>query len=621
MGANFRLGPWLVEPSLSTVSRNGSAVHLEPKVMEVLVCLARQPGEAVTKDQLLKTVWPETFVSDDALTRAISELRRVLEDDAREPDFIQTIPKRGYRLVAQVQPVNGAPSTTTSAATDSKARLDSGKWRLRAGVFAIALFAVLFFGSRGIRRVHSGIDTPSIHSIAVLPLQNLSGDPNQEYFSDGMTDALITDLAQIDSVRVISRTSSMQYKQTKKSLPEIARELNVDGIIEGTVQRSGDRVRITAQLIQGASDKHLWAKSYERETRDVFELERDVTADVARQVRARLTSPGRVSPAQSRPVNPDALDAYLQGNYYLSEWGSGFADGTLIKAREHLQQAIDTDPGFAPAYVGIAFTHENLMRGSSKDVAIALESAKKAIALDPNYSDAHETLGWIKLHHFWDWVGAEEEFRTAITLNPSNAGGHYSLCDLLRALGRMDDALKECQVAQELDPNQDQLSEIFCYRHEYDRAIEQQLRWIDRYPNDAIKHFELYKLYVLKAMHKEAVQELARSATLLGFEEVALRIRQSFIRSGFEAAMQEWASEIEHLNASKQAFLPMSAADVYAILGDKDNSFRWLEQACQHPELTGIDDGLIDLKTDPLLDSLRSDQRYKDLLRRVGLPP
>ena len=615
MGANFRLGPWLVEPSLNTVSRNGSSVHLEPKVMTVLVCLAQQPGEAVTKDQLLKTVWPDTFVSDDALTRAISELRQALDDDAREPRFIQTIPKRGYRLVAQVQPVNGAPSTTTSAATP-----DSGKWRLRAGVFAIALFAVVFFGSRVIRRVHSGIDTPSIHSIAVLPLQNLSGDQNQEYFSDGMTDALITDLAQIDSVRVISRTSSMQYKQTKKSLPEIARELNVDGIIEGTVQRSGDRVRITAQLIQGASDKHLWANTYERDTRDVFELERDVTADVARQVRARLSSPSRVPPAQSRPVNPDALEAYLQGSYYLSKWGSGFADETLKKAREHFQHAIDTDPSFAPAYVGSAFTHENLMRGSSEDVSIALQSAKKAIELDPSYADAHETLGWIKLHHFWDWAGAEGEFRTAITLNPSNAGGHYSLCDLLRSLGRMDDALKECQIAQELDPNQNQLSEIFYYRREYDRAIEQQLRWIDRYPNDAIQHYELYRLYILKTMHKEAVQELERSATLLGFEEIALRIRQSFTRSGFEAAMQEWANEIEHLNASEQAFLPTSAADVYAILGDKDHAFYWLEQACQHHELASMDDGLLDLKTDPLLDPLRSDQRYKDLLRRIGLP-
>ena len=184
----------------------------------------------------------------------------------------------------------------------------------------------------------------------------------------------------------------------------------------------------------------------------------------------------------------------------------------------------------------------------------------------------------------------------------------------------MNDALKECQIAQELDPNQDQLSEILYYRREYDQAIEQQLRWIDRYPDDGLKHYELYRLYVLKAMYKEAVQELARSLTLFGFEDLAVRIHHSFARAGFDAAMQEWANEIEHLSEAKQAFVPMSAADVYAILGDKDRAFSWLEQAYQHPELASIDDGLIDLKTDPLLDSLRSDPRYQDLLRRIGLP-
>jgi tetratricopeptide (TPR) repeat protein len=225
------------------------------------------------------------------------------------------------------------------------------------------------------------------------------------------------------------------------------------------------------------------------------------------------------------------------------------------------------------------------------------------------------------LHHFWDWAGAEEEFRTAITLNPNSAGAHYSLCDLLRSLGRMNDALKECQIAQELDPNQDQLSEILYYRREYDRAILLQRRWIDRYPNDGIKHYELYRLYVLKGMDKEAVQELERSAELFGSDAAAARIRRGFARSGYKGAIGAWAEEIERLDATKEAFLPTSAADAYVILEDDDRAFYWLEQAYQHPELVSIDDGLADLKTDPALDPLRSDPRYKDLLRRVGLPP
>jgi TolB-like protein/Tfp pilus assembly protein PilF len=554
-------------------------------------------------------------------------LRRVFEDDAREPRIIQTIPKRGYRLVAPVEPVNGVPSipaTLPYSQADAPTKVSTSSSRVRAGFLALAilLLVVLVAGSGTIRHwLSAGSSSPPIRSIAVLPLQNLSGDPNQEYFSDGMTDALITDLAQIGSVRVISRTSSMQYKQTKKSLPEIARELNVDGIIEGTVQRSGDRVRITAQLIQGAADKHLWANSYEQDVRDVFALERSVTEDIARQVRARLTTSNRAPFAQPQQVNPDALEAYLQGNYHLSRSGSGFADEELRKAQQCFNEAINADPKFAPAYVGMANAHEGLMRGSRDDWEIAERSAKKAVEIDPSYSDAHDTLGGIRLHRSWDWAGAEEEIRTSIALNRNSAGGHRSLCALLGSLGRLDEALEECQIAQELDPNQDQLSDILYFRREYDRAIEQQLRWLSRYPDNGIGHSELFHCYWQKGMHKEAIQELEQTAVLFGKNEIARLIRQGFVVSGPEGAMRAWAKELERVNSTNEAFLPLSTAQAYAALGDKDHAFYWLEQAYQHTELASLDDGLMDLKVDPMLDPLRSDPRYQDLLRRVGLPP
>ena len=300
MGTDFRIAAWLVQPQLNTVSNNGSTVRLEPKVMEVLVCLAQHAGQPVSKEELLQTVWSNTFVTDDVLKRSISELRRVFEDDVRESRIIQTIPKRGYRLLVAVEPVNGVQSVPP--AQPGQESLKAGRnWRtlaLFSGGVAALLFLLLgasYFFSR--ERLFGKSADPQIRSIAVLPLQNLSGDPSQEYFSDGMTDALITDLAQIGSLKVISRTSSMQYKQSKKSLPEIGRELSVDGIVEGSIQRSGDRVRITAQLIHGPSDRHLWANSYEGDFRDVFAsgTERD----------ARHRTPGS-SPAHVQPATTDA---------------------------------------------------------------------------------------------------------------------------------------------------------------------------------------------------------------------------------------------------------------------------------------------------------------------------
>jgi tetratricopeptide (TPR) repeat protein len=307
-----------------------------------------------------------------------------------------------------------------------------------------------------------------------------------------MTDALITDLAQIGSVKVISRTSSMQYKQTRKSLPEIARELNVDGIIEGTVQRSGDRVRITAQLIHGPSDKHLWANSYERDARDTFALERDVTEEIARQVRTRLRTPSNAPLAQPLPVNPKALDAYLQGNYYLTRGERGFNDDEKKRAAEYFQQAIDAEPGFVPAYIGLAWAHDNRMLGSSEDSVIRREAAERALKLDPNSAEGLQILANIKWNDF-DWSGAEKEYRQAVVLNPNSSSTHDGFSDFLGAMGRLDEGLREGLLAQELDPNEDHLSNILCMRGEYDRAIELLQRIAASHPDDGMAHYNLYR--------------------------------------------------------------------------------------------------------------------------------
>jgi TolB-like protein/DNA-binding winged helix-turn-helix (wHTH) protein/tetratricopeptide (TPR) repeat protein len=628
VGTDFRVGAWLVRPSLNTVCRNGASFHLQPKAMEVLVSLARQPGEVLPKDQLLKTVWADTFVTDDVLIRSISELRRVFEDDARQPTIIQTIPKRGYRLVAPVEPADGTtgiPAVSEgSRADNSQGNSTRDRW-LGPGAFAgAALLLVLLIASSG--KIHrwlsAGSGSPSIHSIAVLPLQNLSGDDKQEYLSDGVTDLLITDLAQISSLKVISRTSTMLYQQTKKTLPEIAHELNVDGIVEGTVLRSGDRVRITAQLIYAPSDRHVWANSYERDVRDILALERDVTGDIARQVQARLSTQSRVPTAEPQVTNPIALEAYLQGNYHLKGYFRGSGDEEKRKAAEYFQQAIDADPTFAAAYVGMTWAHRDLLWPSSRDVEIFKRSVARAVELDPSSSDAHHALGVSKWSN-WEWSGAEEEYRRAIALSPNSADAHNSLCWLLFSVGRADEGFRECQMAQELDPGQDHLAEALYLRGDYDHAISLIQMMLQRDPDNVYEHDGLYESYAVKGMQEESLKELAKAFSLFGMPQAAARIQHASEVSGYFVGFRQAAKEVEDLQSAQQAYAPVNLALIYTILGDKDRAFYWLEHAYEHHDRhwLSIDMSLDWLRIDPLFKPLRTDPRYVDLLRRIGLPP
>jgi len=619
---DFRIAAWLVEPGLNTVSRNGITAHLEPKVMEVLACLARHAGKPVSKEELLQTVWPNTFVTDDVLKRSISELRRLFENDVRESRVIQTIHKRGYRLLVPVEPINGAQSTSP-AQQSQESRKVGRNWRMLAllsgglAALLVILLGALYLSSK--ERVSGKNADPQIRSIAVLPLENLSGDPGQEYFSDGMTDALITDLAQISSLKVISRTSSMQYKQTKKSLPEIGRELGVDGIIEGATQRSGDRVRITAQLIHGSSDRHLWASTYEGDFRDVFALERNVTEDIARQVQARLSTTDHRPALQPRQTNPTALEAYLQGNYHLNKFGRGSGVEEVRKASDYFQQAIDADPNFALAYIGMGNAHGVLPVSSREDWEIQRKAAEKARALDPNSSEAEAMLA--PGPDNFDWSVAEQAYRKAIALNPSNAQARDDFCTLLAEGGRLDEALQECQIAQELDPNNDHLSGILYWRGEYDHAVAILQMMVERHPDDGGLHYLLFDCYVKKQNYKGAVDELVKTLMLYGFSEAAGKIRHTFAISSYRAALLQSAKEVEHLQANKQVYAPVNLADVYAILGDNDRAFYWLEQAYMHREMIATGEGATFIGVDPMLASLRSEPRFKDLVHRIGLPP
>jgi TolB-like protein/Tfp pilus assembly protein PilF len=465
----------------------------------------------------------------------------------------------------------------------------------------------------------TGLYPPAIHSLAVLPLQNLSDDPAQEYFSDGMTDALITDLAQIGSLKVISRTSTMQYKQTKKPLPEIARELNVDGIIEGTVQRSGDRVRITAQLIYGPSDKHIWANSYERDMRDMFALERDVTEDIARQVRARLTANNQAERAQPPSINPRAHDAYLKGKLYLNNRSN------LSESLSLFEEAIHEEPNYAAAYAELARVYV-ILGESPYDVMLpreanrrGREAAQHALELDPSLADAHAGLGLAAFSFDWDLPAAEREYRLALELNPNDPTVHEWLGLLFMAQGKTKEALEEGERSLDLDPVSPAchafMAQAYYYAGDYDKAIEQAHHIVEIQPRFIQARYWLGSAYREKKMYKEAIEQfrLAREASGDNAAMVTAYAYAQAIAGDRTAAR----TALRALEARRQQqYVPaLYLAAINLGLGDNAKAMKYLNDAYEERS-----DRMVYLRVEPMVNSLRSDPRFKDLLRRVGLP-
>jgi len=614
MNGDLRVGTWLVQPGLNTISQNGTVRQLEPKVMEVLVCLAHHPGETLPKEQLLKTVWPDTFVSDDVLVRSVSEIRRAFEDDARESKFVQTIPKRGYRLVAPVELVNGTAGLAGLAGGEIQSTFARRGLRIRVLVgvtAAIALMAILALMPANMRRKLAGKpNLPQIRSIAVLPLQNLSGDPAQEYFADAMTEELITELSRISALKVISRTSVMRYRKTDKSLPEIARELGVDGIVEGSVLRSGDRVRITAQLIYAPNDTNLWAQTYDRDLRDVLILQSAVAGAIADEIRVKMTAGEKVRMADSHPVNPAALEAFLKGRYHSDT--ARFGKDARFKAAEYFEQATRIDPTFARAYVALAWAHIPNVAPTPEEVPAVTSALEKALALDPNLADVHGALARFKEFHDWDFPGAEREFQRAIELDPNNATFHDQYGDYLDRMGRYQEGEREEQLAQQLDPGSDHLMDGYSHRGAYGRFLEIARNQVEAHPDDFYAHHYLSEACLRTGRYKEAIEELQRVAVLAGYAGMARPLAKAYAASGYQGALRLWAKDLEQAQGNPAS--PTHVAEVYTYLGDKENAFKWLEKA--YSERDGFLVGLGGAEWQ----SLRSDPRFHDLVRRVGLP-
>jgi TolB-like protein/DNA-binding winged helix-turn-helix (wHTH) protein/Tfp pilus assembly protein PilF len=635
--AVFEFGPFRLNPTERLLLRGQTPVRLSPKVFDALVFLVENRGHLLEKDELLRKVWPDTFVEESNLAQHISILRKVLQEGDDGPRFIETVPKSGYRFIAEVrelcdadrddnslQDATAEPQNVPRVLEPGARESAPSRHNIRNVAFAVLGLVLLLTASILIlprwRRSRSLAPEP-ILSLAVLPLQNLSGDPAQEYFADGMTEALITDLAKIPGLKVISRTSMMQYKGSQKRLPKIAEELGVDGIVEGSVLRSGERVRITAQLVRAATDQHIWAESYERDLRDLVALQDEVSRNIAGQIQKRIAERAPQQLAASAAVNPQAREDYLKGRYF---WNLR-AEAGYRKAIDYFQSAVTADPQYAQAYAGLADSYAllgSLPNSKIRDTAMpkAKEMALTALKLDDSLADAHTSLAFVEMHYEWKLREAEQEFKRAIDLNPNYSTAHEWYAIDLIALGRLDDAVAEAKLARQTDPlsaiiNTD-VAEVLYWARRYDEALLQAHATLEMDPNFAHAHRVLERIYDEKHMFLDAIAEGERSLALTGEDTwMLLDLAHTYALAGRKTDMQNCLSRAAKISSGGVLPETGTTAEVYVVLGDADRAFQVIEDLYRRRE-----GGLILLKADPPFDGLKSDPRFQKMSQRIGLP-
>ncbi len=605
----IQFGLFQLDVKAGQLRQSGNRIRLAQQPVQVLTILLERAGEVVTREELQKRLWsPDVFVDfDHGLNKSIQKLRDALGDSAESPRYIETIPRVGYRFIA---PVNAEPKAVTEEnephETDEPARGTKLPWILVAGcVLLLATWAGwLMYG-----RFKNRAQARPIHSLAVLPLENLSGDKEQDYFADGMTDELTTMLAKDSRLRIMSRTSAMQYKGVHKSLPEIARELGVDGIVEGSVERSGDDVHMTLQLIQGTSDTHVWADSYDRDATDAISL-----PDEAAMAIAKTTDSATAEHKPARYVNPRAHDAYLHGRYL---WFAGRND----EAEAYFQKAIQLQPDYAPAWSGVADYYLGGMALGQIDPRVArgpsMEAANKAVALDDTLAQAHLSLCAAVFFNEWDWVKADRQCVRAIELDPEFAEAYHFRAKIFAATGRSEEAVAMQKKAMELDPFSRSwgLAFIYLLARQYDAGITEAKQRLESNPHDATTYFVLSGLYRGKGMSAEAVKAQEHELIEAGDAKGADDLQHAFARGGYRAVLRWNLADLDR--KTKNGYVsPVAIALQYAQLGDGRKALEFLEQACKEhsPEL--IDGAL----NDSAYDFLHSDPQYRLLIQQIGLP-
>ena len=590
----------------------------------------------MTRDELRHRIWPaDTFVDyGHGLAVAINKLREALGDSSEDSRYIQTVPRRGYRFIAllsqvapdpmtmlRVEPPAGPGPSTVGPEIEGP---DHGRRRQTLWVIALvgialaALTAIFVAGVRDTQldRIHGAA---GISSLAVLPLQNLSGDPEQEYFAEGMTDELITSLAKLQTVRVVSRSSAVRYKETTKSLPDIARELNVEGVIEGTVLHSGNRVRITVQLVRAATDQHLWAETYDGDVQDVIALQDAIARAVAAEVRVKLGAAQQLRTRASNLVVPAAYEDYLRGRYLYNDRWSRQSDDA---AAHYFEQAIAKDPTYAPAYAGLAnyYTFKGFdLKIDRAETMKAKNLAAKALALDDGLTDAHIAMANALYRLDWNWAEAEKEFVRGITLNPAMPEALSDYATYLGVTGRFDAAITNMRHAIELDPlsatMNARLGMLLHWSGQNEQAVIQIRKSIDLDPLLANAHFMLAMAYERLGRYDETVAEYLESDRLSGIDQsIVADFRRAYAISGIDGfRRRKLDSERQQIASGQANYFLM--AKLAADLGDTNAAFRWLEMSYQQRDVR-----ITNIKVAASLRSLNGDPRFADLLRRIGIP-
>lgn len=625
----LRFGVFEVDLHTRELRKHGMRIRLQGQPFQVLAMLLESPGSVVTREQLQNRLWSDdTFVNfDHGLNKAINKLRDALGDSADNSRFVETVARQGYRFLAEVKEIQEAPAprrpvSGSELQNRSETQVPSDKPPALRVAWIVSLIVIVAVVGSGLALNVAGRRTtsPAIHSLAVLPFENISNDSAQDYFADGMTDQLIADLGQISALRVISRTSMMSYKHVHKPLPQIAKELNVDAIVEGTVLRSGEKVRITAQLIEAAHDGHLWSKSYEGELRNTLELQSNVASTIASQINIKVAPQERTALESVRKVNPEAYVSYLKGRYFWNKRTTF----DLRTALAYFNQAVEEDPTYAQAYSGLADTYALL--GDWQYAAMtpkeALPKAKaaamKALELDPSLGEAHNSLAFCLDGFDWDFEAAGREFQRAIELNPGYANAHHWYAWHLALGNHFDEALVEMKKAQSLDPlslviNAD-LAELLEIAHFYDESVRQSKKTIELDPNFVLAHNHLGQAYLQKHQYREAIAELERAVQLSHSSPTCMaNLARAYATSGQTKRATELLRELG-LKFNGVYSHGSEMAMVYASLGDRDDAMRWLRKGYEERFNPGV-------LLRPGLDPLRADPRFVELVRQVGLPP
>jgi TolB-like protein/DNA-binding winged helix-turn-helix (wHTH) protein/Tfp pilus assembly protein PilF len=625
ISGKVRFGVFEADLSAGELRKQGIKIKLHDQPFTVLTVLLERPGELITREEICQRLWPaDTFVdSEVGLNSAVMKLRDALGDSAESPRFVETFPRRGYRFIASVERIDGLPVHTERSPnqrTRLGAVLQAGKLWISLGVVAavLALFLSLNIGGFWQRFLKANAAT-KVRSVAVLPLENLSGDPAQEYFADGMTEALITNLGKIGQLRVISRTSVMRYKGTNKSLQEIAGDLQVDAVVEGTVARSGDRVRITANLVQASPEKHLWADSFQRDIRNVLDLQDEVSRAIANGIQIKLTPQEQARLGSAHPVDPGAYEAYLEGRYFFEKlWPQEWP-----KASEYFERAIKQDPTWALPYSGLAevyTVHGSNMPIPNEFCRKAKATALEALQRDSEAAEPRTILADEECFCEWNWVAAEQEVRRAIEINPNLGRAHSSYGRYLLTMDRIDEALSETKRAVELDPlafrvKWDRWLVLYMVG-QYDEAAEQCRKMQELDVGQGLGHVYCGDVDVQQGKLAAGIQELEKAVTLSeGSNPRAIaHLGFAYALAGRKNDAESMLAKLNELS-NKQHVHPDLVAGVYAGLGRKEEAFEWLEKAYQvHAR------DLLELKYDPHFTNLRSDPRFTDLVWRIGLP-